>query len=101
MQSPLHGVVEFSGCGLVRRLCRILLHFLFGLKIDGAIFYVMVDFTTMVHAVWRFHYVWALATPPATVRSSTSLVILGGSLIESPWISFLRRPFKVFIPVLW
>jgi hypothetical protein len=29
MWSILYGVVDFSGCGLMRRLCRILLHFLF------------------------------------------------------------------------
>jgi hypothetical protein len=27
--SPLHGVIDFSGCGLMQRLCGILLHFLF------------------------------------------------------------------------
>jgi uncharacterized membrane protein required for colicin V production len=67
MWSPLHAVVDFSGCGLVRRLCRILLHFLFGLKIDGAIFCAMVGFAVMVHAVWRFHCVWPSIAPPATV----------------------------------
>jgi hypothetical protein len=25
----------------------------------------------------------------------------GGSLIKSPWVSFLRRPSEVFLPVLW
>jgi hypothetical protein len=29
MWSPFHGVVDFSRCRLIRRLCRILLHFLF------------------------------------------------------------------------
>jgi hypothetical protein len=48
MWSPLHCVVDFSGCGLIRRLCRILLHFLFRLKIDGAIFCAMVGFIAMV-----------------------------------------------------
>jgi hypothetical protein len=51
MRSPLHGVVDFSGCGLMRRLFRILLYFLFGLKIDGPIFYEMVGFAAMVHGV--------------------------------------------------
>jgi hypothetical protein len=101
MRSPLHSEVDFSGCGLVRRLCQILLHFLFGLKIDGAIFCAMVGVAAMVHVVWRFHCVWASAAPLATVRSSTSLVVLGGSSIESPWVSFLRRPSEVFLLVLW
>jgi hypothetical protein len=84
MWSLLHGVVDFLGCELMRRLCIIFLHFLFGLKIDGTIFCVTVGFAVMVHAVWRFHCVWTSAAPPATVLSSASLVVLGGSLIESP-----------------
>jgi hypothetical protein len=67
VRSSLHGVVDFSGCRLMRRLCRILLHFLIRLKIDGAIFSVMVAFTTMVHAVWMFHCVWASTVPWSTV----------------------------------
>jgi hypothetical protein len=63
MQNPLHGVVDVSGCGLMRRLCQILLHFIFGLKIDGTIFCAMVGFTAMVHVVWRFHCVLAPAAP--------------------------------------
>jgi hypothetical protein len=84
MWSPLHGVIDFSGCELMRRLCRILLHFLFCLKIDGTIFCVMVGFVAMVHAVWRFHCVWASAAPLAMVQSSASLDVLVGYLIENP-----------------
>jgi hypothetical protein len=47
----------------MQRLCRILLHFLFRFKIDGAIFYAMVGFIAMVHAVWRFHCVLASIVP--------------------------------------
>jgi hypothetical protein len=65
--SPFHGVVDFLGCRLIRRLCRIFLHFVFCLKIDGAIFCAMVGFIVMVHVVWRFHCVWASAAPPAKV----------------------------------
>jgi hypothetical protein len=83
MWSLLHGVVNFSGCGLMQWLCRVLLHFLFHLKIDGAIFCAMVGFIVMVYAVWRFHCVWALTAPPAMVRNSASLVVLEGYLIES------------------
>jgi hypothetical protein len=68
--------------GVLWRLCRILLHFLFGLKIDGTIFCAMVSFAAMV-------------------RSSASLVVLGGYLIKNPWVSFLWRPSEVFLPVLW
>jgi hypothetical protein len=84
MRSPLLGVVDFSGCGLVQRLCRILLHFLFALKVDGTIFCSMIGVTAMVHAVWGFYCVWASTTPPATVRSSASFIVLRGSLIERP-----------------
>jgi hypothetical protein len=83
MWSPSHGVVDISGCGLMRRLCRILLYF-FRLKIDGAIFCAMVGFIAMVHAVWRFHCVLTSAAPLPMFQSSTSLVVLGGSLIKSP-----------------
>jgi hypothetical protein len=55
----------------------------------------------MVHAVWRLHCVWVSAAPLTMVRSSTTLVVLGGYLIESPRVSFLQRPSKVFLPVLW
>jgi hypothetical protein len=65
--SPLYGVVEFLGCGLLQRLCKILLHFLFRLKIDATIFCAVVDFIAMVPAVWRFQCVWASAVSPATV----------------------------------
>jgi hypothetical protein len=88
MRSPLHSVVDFLGCGLVRG-CAESCSIFSGLKVDRAIFCVMIGVAAMVHAVWRFHCVWASAAPPATVQSSASLVILGGSLIESPLISFL------------
>jgi hypothetical protein len=63
--------------------------FSFYLKVDETIFCAMIGVSAMVHALWRFHCVWASVVPPATVRSSASLVVLGGSLIESPWVSFL------------
>jgi hypothetical protein len=49
--SILHGVIDFSGCGLMRRLCRILLHLLFRLQIDGAIFGAVVGCAAMIQAV--------------------------------------------------
>jgi hypothetical protein len=53
--SPLHGVVYFSKWSLVRRLSGFLLHFPLGFEGHGAIFGVMVGFTSVVHAVQRFH----------------------------------------------
>jgi hypothetical protein len=52
--SPLHGVIDFSGRGLMRRLDGILVHFLFCLQISRAIYVVVVGCATIVHAVWRF-----------------------------------------------
>jgi hypothetical protein len=80
----------------VRRLCQILLHFLFDRKVDGAIFCVMVGVASMVHAVWRFHCVWVLAAPSATVRSFASLVVLGD--LSSKVLGFLlcEGPLKFF-----
>jgi hypothetical protein len=51
--SPLHGVINFSGCRLLRMLCGVLLQFSPTLKEFGLIFCVMVGFTTVEHAVWR------------------------------------------------
>jgi hypothetical protein len=86
--SPLHGVVDFLECELMRRLCRTLLHFLFHLKIDGAIFCAMVGFIAMVHAIWRFHCVWASTAPAAMVRSSASLVVLGRGIFDGKPLGF-------------
>jgi hypothetical protein len=49
--SPLHSVVDFSGCHLLRRLNGCLFHFSLGLEEYGAIFCVMVGFTAIEHAV--------------------------------------------------
>jgi hypothetical protein len=86
--SPLHGVVDFLECELMRRLCRTLLNFLFHLKIDGAIFCAMVGFIAMVHAIWRFHCVWASTAPAAMVRSSASLVVLGRGIFDGKPLGF-------------
>jgi hypothetical protein len=50
VRSPLHGVIDFSGCGLMQRLCEILLHFLLRLQKDGVIFSAMVGCAAMIHA---------------------------------------------------
>jgi uncharacterized membrane protein required for colicin V production len=89
----MHSVIDFSGCGLVRRLCRILLHFLFGLKVDGAIFCAMVGVAAMVHTIWRFHCVLASAAPPAT-----SLVVLGGIFDRMSLGFFPMKALRSFSP---
>jgi hypothetical protein len=78
----------------MRRLCIILLHFLFCLKIDVAIFCAMVGFIAMVHSAWRFHFVWTSVMPPATVRSSASLAVLGGGIFDRTSLGFF--PAKAF-----
>jgi hypothetical protein len=49
--SPLHCVVDFPGRWLLRRLSQLLIHFLFSVDVNGAIFSAMVGFIAMVHAV--------------------------------------------------
>jgi hypothetical protein len=68
----------------------------FYLKIDETIFCAMVGFIVMVHAIWRFHCVWALVMPLSMVQSSASLVVLGGSLIESLRFLSHEGPLKFF-----
>jgi hypothetical protein len=87
--SPLHGVIDFSGCGLMQRLRGILLHFLFRLQIDGAIFGVVVGCAVMIHAVWRFECIRPSVVASVTIRCSTSLAVLCGSLVEISLMSFL------------
>jgi hypothetical protein len=59
MGVPLHGVVDFSGCGLLRGLYGILIRFLLRVQEDGAIFGVMVGRITIVQTIWRFDCVRA------------------------------------------
>jgi hypothetical protein len=100
VRSPLHGVVYFSEWWLVRRLSGLLLHFPPGFEENGAIFGAMVGFTFVVH-VQGFCGVWASVTTATMIWSSASLGVWRGSLIEGPWVSFLRRWSKFFLPVLW
>jgi hypothetical protein len=51
VRSPLHGVVDLPGWWLWRRLSGFLVHFSFGIEVNGAIFGVMVGFIVVVHAV--------------------------------------------------
>jgi hypothetical protein len=51
VQSPLHGVADFPELQLRRRLSGVLVHFPFGVDVDGAIFGFVVDFIAMVHVV--------------------------------------------------
>jgi hypothetical protein len=65
--STLHGVIDFSGCGLMRRLCGILLHLLFHLQIDGAIFDAVVGCAVAIQAVQRFECVRPSAIASAVI----------------------------------
>jgi hypothetical protein len=51
VRSPLHAVIDFSGCGLLRRLCVILLYFSLRVKKDRAIIGAVVGCAAMVHAI--------------------------------------------------
>jgi hypothetical protein len=92
-------VIDFSRCGLLRRLCGILLYFSFRLKEDGAIFGAMVGFTTMEHVVRRFEYVRASAVTSTLICCIASLAALHEYLVRGPRISFLRRCSKVLFKV--
>jgi hypothetical protein len=98
--SPLHGVVDFSGCCLLQRLVGFLAHFSFGLEEYGAIFCLMIGLAAVKHAVWRSEYVWLSAMTATTIWCATSLIVLGESLIGGPGVSFLRRWRKILLPVL-
>jgi hypothetical protein len=78
--SPLHGVIDFSGCGLMRRLCGIVLHF-FHLHIDGAIFGAVVGCATMIHAVRRFECVRPSVMASVMIQCSSSLAALWESFV--------------------
>jgi hypothetical protein len=88
----MHGVVYFSGWWLVQRLS--------GFQGKWAIFGAVVGFTVVVHVVLGFHSVFASTPTVAMIWSSTPLAIWGGCMIEGPWVSFLRRWFKILLPVL-
>jgi hypothetical protein len=95
--SPLHGVIDFSWCGLMWRLCGILLYFLFWIQKGGAIFGVAVGCAVVIHVVRRFECVRSSAMAWATIRCSASFATLCGSLVESSLMSFLRRCFRNFL----
>jgi hypothetical protein len=86
--SPLHSVVNFSGCHLLRRLVGFLVHFSFGLS-------------TTEHVVWRSECVWASAVTTAMIWCDISLIVLSKSLIRGFWVSFLRRWPKILLLILW
>jgi hypothetical protein len=99
--SPLHSVVDFSGCQLLGRLVGFLVHSSFGLKEYGTIFCVMVGFTVVEHAVWRSECVWASVVTATMIRCTASLIVLCKSLIGCSWVSFLWRWPKILLPILW
>jgi hypothetical protein len=74
--SPLHGMVDFPRLQLRQRLVGVLVHFLFGVDVDGAIFGFVVGFVAMVHVVEGSWCIQASAAPMTSVRSSTSLPLV-------------------------
>jgi hypothetical protein len=96
---PLHGVIDFSGCRLLRRLCGILVHFSFRLEENGTIFGAVVSFTTMIHAIWRFECVRVSVVISAPIWHVAYLAALHETLVRGPWISFLRSCSKVLLPI--
>jgi hypothetical protein len=101
VRSPLHGVIDLSWCGLLRRLGGSLLHFSFLLEENGAIFGAIVDFATMVHAVRRFERVRASVVTSTTIWCSASLSVLRESLIRSSQVSFLPGCSEILLPIFW
>jgi hypothetical protein len=97
---PLHGVIHFSGCRLLRRLCGILLHFSFRLKKNGAIFGAMIDFTVMVHTIRRFKCVWASAVTLTPIWRAASLESSESMLCTGSRVSFLQRCSEV-LSIFW
>jgi hypothetical protein len=89
VRSPLHGVVDFPGLQLRQRLSGVLVHFPFGVDVDGAIFGFVVSFVAMVHAVHGSWCIQALATPMASIQSSASLTGLWRPLVKSSRIYLL------------
>jgi hypothetical protein len=73
--SSLHGVIDFSGCYLLRWLRGFLVHFSFGLEEYGAIFYVMIGLTVMKHALQRSECVWASTVTVAVICCAKSLIV--------------------------
>jgi hypothetical protein len=81
-------------------LSGVLVHLSLGVDVDRAVFGMMVSFITTVHAVQGSRCVWALALPTTSVRSSTSLVALGRSLVESSRVCVVQGFSVAFVPVL-
>lgn len=75
---PLHGMVDFSRCRLLRRLLGVLVHLSFGFKEYGAIFRAVVSTTTMEHAIWGSECVWASTATTAAIWCAASLTVMGG-----------------------
>jgi hypothetical protein len=86
---------------LLWRLLGVLLHLSFRLKEYGAIFYAVVGFATMKHAIRRPKCVRASPATAATARCATSLTVMSEPLIKSCMVPFLRRWSKILFSVLW
>jgi hypothetical protein len=61
--------------------------FFFSTQGIWAIFHTVVGFTMMEHALRRYECVRASAVTTAMIPCAASLVVVGESLIEGPWIS--------------
>jgi hypothetical protein len=66
----------------------------------GAIFYAVVGFAALKHAVRSPECVRASTTTVASARCATSLTVISGPLVESCMVPFLRRWSKILFPVL-
>jgi hypothetical protein len=99
VKSPLHGVVDFSGCDLLWWLCGVLLHFSFGVKEDGTMFGAVVSFAAMVHAGRRLECVGAMPMTSAPIWCAAYLVALHESLLRGSHTSSLRRCSEILLPV--
>jgi hypothetical protein len=97
---PLHWVVDFPGMQLWQRLSGVLVHFLFGVDVDGSIFGFVIGVVAMVHEVLGSYCIRASAMSTASVRSSASLVALWISFVESSRICLLWRSSVIFILAL-
>jgi membrane associated rhomboid family serine protease len=90
------------GLAILVYLCQsgVLVHFRFGVDVDGAIFGFVISFIAMVYAVQGSWCIWASAMPTASVRRFASLASLQRPLVKSSRICLLWRSSVIFVPAL-
>jgi hypothetical protein len=59
----------------------------------------VVSFSAMVHAVQRFQCVGTSIATSTLIWHAASLVALRESLVGGSWMSFLRRCYKILLPI--